>query len=335
MTEFPFPQFIQFYPTLRCNQQCFFCFNAGIPKSRLQREISFDQALRLVRICRSHGIREIDVMGGEPLLLDWMPDFAREAVAEGLQVNISTNGSNPGLIHRFAGLPPGMINIGVSLEGGSAGRHHERTRSVHFDSVLRTVASIAEAGIGPIVKSVVTRSTAADIQSIVDRVRLLGVRRYFLIHADAMTRDITVMEDCPGYSSFRDFVDRIQRASTDMAIEPVAASCFTRHRLPAGVRCAGGVRKLAVLPDGSLYPCNLLFHFPDMRLGNLFEDDLRVIWEDPRLSVFRTNECCGCTENSCPNLQHCTGGCPAHNLLHAGSFSGRDVRCRAAMSDAL
>lgn len=328
MTGFPFPQFVQLYPTLRCNQGCVFCFNAGLPKDQRQSEFSSEQALNLVRVCRSLGIREIDVMGGEPLLLDWMPDFAREAVAEGMKVNISTNGSRPGLVHRFAGLPPGMINIGVSLEGGSAGRHHERTRSSHFSSALRTIASIAETGIDPIVKSVVTRSSATDIQSIADRIRLLGVRRFFLIHADAMTRDRTVIEDCVGYPVFRDFVQRMQKANSDIAIEPVAASCFSRHGLPAGVRCAGGVRKLAVMPDGSLFPCNLLFHFPEMRLGNMFEDDFRVIWEDPRLSVFRTNEFCGCTEQSCPNLQDCTGGCPAHNLLHAGSGSGKDIRCQ-------
>ena len=105
------------------------------------------------------------------------------------------------------------------------------------------------------------------------------------------------------------------------------ASCFEKASLPAGARCAGGAKKLAVMPDGSAYPCNLLAHFPEFRLGNILRADLSTILSHPALEILR--KCAGntCGDMSCVNCTACTGGCPAHNLMHRGDINGQDIRC--------
>src|SRR5512135_2408548 len=130
---FPLPQYIQFHPTLRCNQQCRFCFN---PRKNTGSDMTFDNALKLLDILLYNGISEIDIIGGEPLLLDWMPDFIQIAVKSGRSVNLSTNGSSVEMLEKFAALNPEKFNIGISLEGSTEAIHNWLTNSNNFYRAL-------------------------------------------------------------------------------------------------------------------------------------------------------------------------------------------------------
>ena len=322
--DFPLPQFIQLYPTYGCNQRCKFCFNT--PQTYTS-DMTFDNALTLLDILSCHGIGEIDIMGGEPLLLDWMPDFVDIAIKSGRSVNLSTNGSTPDVMERFAALDPEKFNIGVSLEGSTEEKHNRQTNSHHFYRAVASVAELVSSGLDPIVKTVVSKETMADIQDIISLVRDMGVKRYYLIHMDLMTRDTTLRNDALAYSLFRGFYAEIKSNNQDIGIFKVNASCFEKETLPEGVRCAGGVRKLAVMPDGSAYPCNLFQHFEEFNLGNIFDDNLFTIWANPKLDLFRHCRKNRCTVDLCADRPSCTGGCPAHGYYHYGKHLEPDVRC--------
>jgi len=289
--------------------------------------MTFDDALTLLDILSCHGIEEIDVMGGEPLLLDWMPDFVDIAIKSGRSVNLSTNGSTPDIIGRFAALDPEKFNIGISLEGSTDEKHNRMTNSHHFYRAVASVAGLVSSGLDPIVKTVVSKETMADIQDIINLIRDMGVKRYFLIHMDLMARNTTLRNAALDYCDFRDFYDEIKRNNRDIGIFKVNASCFEKETLPEGVRCAGGVRKLAVMPDGSVYPCNLFQGFKEFNLGNIFEDNLFTIWANPKLDLFRHCRVNSCANGSCTNKNSCSGGCPAHGYYHYGRHLERDVRC--------
>jgi radical SAM protein with 4Fe4S-binding SPASM domain len=289
--------------------------------------MTFDDALTLLDILSCHGIGEIDIMGGEPLLLDWMPDFVDIAIKSGRSVTLSTNGSTPDMMGRFAALDPEKFNIGISLEGSTEEKHNRLTNSHHFYRAVASVAELVSSGLDPIVKTVVSKETTADIQDIVNLLREMGVKRYYLIHMDLLTRDKTLRKAALSYCDFRDFHEEMKRNNTDMGIFRVNASCFEKESLPEKVRCAGGVRKLSVMPDGSVYPCNLFQQFEEFILGNIFEGNLFTIWANPKLDLFRHCAANSCTIADCPNRSSCTGGCPAHGYYHYGKHLEPDVRC--------
>jgi radical SAM protein with 4Fe4S-binding SPASM domain len=322
--SFPLPGFIQFYPTLRCNQRCGFCFN---PPSDYASDMSFENALTLLDVLLCNGIGEIDIMGGEPFLLDWMPDFLDIAIKSGRSVNLSTNGSTVDAIEKLSAMDPAKFNIGISLEGSTEAIHNRITNSHHFYRALATLSKLVSAGLDPIVKTVVSKETMPDIQEIVNLLRDMEVRRYYLIHMDLITRDANLKKAALGYCAFRDFYECIKRDNQDIGIFKVNSSCFEKETLPEGVRCAGGVRKLAVMPNGSVYPCNLFQHFEEFRLGNIFKDDLISIWASPKLDLFRHCRRNSCTVDPCANRQSCTGGCPAHSYYHYGKYLKSDIRC--------
>ncbi len=289
--------------------------------------MTFDNALTLLDILSCHGIGEIDIMGGEPLLLDWMADFVDISIKSGRSVNLSTNGSTPDVIERFAPLGPEHFNIGVSLEGSTEQKHNRMTNSHHFYRTMASISNLVASGLDPVVKTVVSSETMTDIEDIITLIRDMGVKRYYLIHLDLMTRDTSLRNVALGYSAFRDFYEKIKTNNTDIGIFKVNASCFEKDTLPEGMRCAGGVRKLAVMPDGSVYPCNLFQHFEEFKLGNVFDDSLFTIWANTKLDLFRHCRQNSCAADHCADRHSCTGGCPAHGYYHYRKHLHYDVRC--------
>jgi radical SAM protein with 4Fe4S-binding SPASM domain len=323
--RFPLPRFIQFYPTFRCNQDCLFCFNDASQKS----EMSVDNALRLLSILTENGIEELDIMGGEPLLLDWMPDFVEGVLDEGIAVSLSTNGSRPDAIRMLGRLRCERLTIGVSLEGSTEVKHNRLTRAANFSAVMKSIEELLSSGLNPLAKTVVTRETMDDIQRIADLLKRKGVSRYYLIHMDMLSRGLR--SSALGYPEFLSFYEKVRDANPDISILKVNASCFEKNTLPKGVRCAGGVRKLAVMPDGSVYPCNLFHHMRSFRLDNVFETVLMELWDDPKLDIFRHTLRNDCEARDCSNHSLCTGGCPAHGYFHCGNPDSVDIRCISAI----
>ncbi len=324
LTSFLLPQYLQIYPTLRCNQACSFCFNGSVHPSE---DMSYDNLCKLNDIMNQQGIRELDIMGGEPFLLDWMPDFIRMAGESGAIVNISTNGSLPEALENLVASSSNKLNIGVSLEGSTAERHNSLTRSQNYEKAVKSIQILISKGLNPIVKTVVNRSTMDDVPDIVRFLRECGVRRYYLIHMDLFSHDRPSDQGSLSFMEFLSFYRKVKSHTVDVEIHKVNASCFEKHSLPCGIRCAGGVRKLSVMPDGSVYPCNLFQVFPEFKLGNLFTDRLTEIWKHPRLEFFRRHDGNMCERSDCSNHASCTGGCPAHGYFHGKEMHMADIRC--------
>lgn len=322
--EFPLPKYIQLYPTTKCNQRCSFCFN---PESRPATDLTYNNALLLLDILADNGINDIDIMGGEPFLLPWIADFIETGLAKGVSLNISSNGSMPAMLERLGGIPRDRFNIGISLEGSAPEKHNHLTGSNNFAAALESITKLVEFSLNPIVKTVYNKETADDIQNIVNLIRRIGVKRYYIIHMDILSRNETGMKHSVPYGAFFDFNKKIKRVNPDIGIHRVNASCFDKNTLPPGVRCAGGVRKLSVMPDGSVYPCNLFHNMKDFELGNIFRDKFSDIWANPKLNLFRRQQENRCGISTCKNHASCTGGCPAHGFYHYRNPDVTDVRC--------
>lgn len=327
--EYPFPEYIQLYPTTRCNQHCSFCFN---PETGTTTDLDFNNALILLDILDKNSVRCIDIMGGEPFLVPWLFEFVRIAISKGVSLNISTNGSRPDLLQHLMKISPDKFNIGISLEGSTAEKHNTLTASNNFASAFESIKKLVDLSLDPIVKTVLSPDTAEDIQNIVDLIRKVGVRRYYIIHMDILSKAYLIIKNAIDYKSFLGFYQKIQSENPDTAVHRVNASCFDSNSLPSGVRCAGGIRKLSVMPDGAVFPCNLFHGLKGFRLGNIFRDDFKDIWSNQKLDLFRRHRENRCNIYTCNNRASCTGGCPAHGFYHYGNSDAADIRCSSTWS---
>jgi len=260
-------------------------------------------------------------------LLPWMPDFIGEGLSRDFSLNISTNGSRPDLLRHLRGTSQEGFNIGVSLEGSTEERHNKLTGSDNYAAALESIESLVSLALDPIVKTVLNQDTACDIQNIVDLLKGIGVKRYYIIHMDVLSKNKAGVREAISYTGFLDFYGRIKDENPDIGVHRVNASCFDKNSLPPGVRCAGGVRKLSIMPDGSVFPCNLFHDLREFEIGNIFRDRFSDIWGHPGLGFFRDHRKNSCTVSQCRNRASCTGGCPAHGYYHYRNTEMTDIRC--------
>ena len=92
------PDYIQFYPTLRCNLSCDFCFNKSMP---LQEDMSIGDFRAMLGRLRHIGVKTIDIIGGEPTLHKDIFTMIHEAEKAGFGVNVSSNGADADILARI------------------------------------------------------------------------------------------------------------------------------------------------------------------------------------------------------------------------------------------
>jgi radical SAM protein with 4Fe4S-binding SPASM domain len=302
MAHTAYPSYIQYFPTLRCNRSCGFCFTRAVPYLS---DVTHGDFLRLIALMQEVGIRDMDVLGGEPTLHPRFLDMMDALLRGGLSASISTNGTDPGLLEELAVSNPG-IKIGISLNGETP------SQRLHEFIIERR----------PMLKTVYARR--AFPEGLRRYAGLEGVE-YYLIYMDALCR-----EDLKGTLPLYEFLEDLEGLKKTLKnLSGVFCGFIPRDGDHASkqARCPAGTTKLSVLPDGSVYPCYLLFGRREFALGNILKDDFSKIWENPALDYFRGRAGNNCPKSGCILLSTCRGGCPAVSLLVSNDICRADPRC--------
>jgi radical SAM protein with 4Fe4S-binding SPASM domain len=300
------PDYIQFYPTLRCNRSCDFCFNRSLP---VVPDMSLKDCRAMFTRLKSAGVKTIDIIGGESTMHPDITQIIREAGSQGFGVTISSNGSNLESLEEISKADD-KVSIGISI--------NDRETLEECSAFIKKRR--------PVVKSVF--SPAMD-QGLVHEILALDPKKFYVIYRDALDRN-----DLPAAVSFHRFMRVVEERFNSANVGMVYCSGFIpdREHYPEleAVRCPAGTTKLGIMPDGSVYPCNLLFGNKAFFLGNILADAVATIWDHAALAFFRTFTGNACPERTCALHGQCHGGCPAHALLLSGDIAAPDSRCAEA-----
>jgi radical SAM protein with 4Fe4S-binding SPASM domain len=297
------PDYIQFYPTLRCNQSCEFCFNRSMPF--LPDMSSGDFSVMLDQISALK-VRTLDIIGGEPTLHSQIVGLVRQAVQHGLNVNVSSNGTNLDVLEELARIG-GQVAIGISV--------NDRESLDHAADFIQKNRVIVKSIFAPTID-----------KEFIHEILSLQPKRYYLIY-----RDVMDSKDLHAVIPFYQYISLVEELFSPRQVGTVYCSGFIpdSENYPelARVRCPAGTTKLGIMPDGSVYPCNLFFGKKEFLLGNILTDPFESIWEHPTLVFFRAAVQNGCPETNCALHTRCRGGCPAHSIAHSCRLSAPDPRC--------
>jgi radical SAM protein with 4Fe4S-binding SPASM domain len=256
---------------------------------------------------RSIGVKTIDIIGGEPTLHRDVIAIIREAEQNGFSVNLSSNGTNTETLSRILETTE-KTTVGISINDRETLGHLAEFISIHK----------------PVVKTVFN---AGMDRQLVEDILAQHPKKFYLLYQDAMGTD-----DLAGTLPFFRFFAEIREKFDPLVVDTVYCSGFlpdtNNHPELSSVRCPAGTTKLGVMPDGSVYPCNLFFGRPGFRLGNILTDPFHTIWSNRLLDFFRTFSRNACPQASCSLHDTCHGGCPAHSLIHSGSLSAPEPRCK-------
>ncbi len=260
----------------------------------------------MLDVLQRASVRTLDIMGGEPTMHPDITAFVREAALRGFSINISSNGSNLPMLREIMKLGK-IVTVGIS---------------VNDRATLDVVRAFIEEQ-HPIVKTVYRPAIDAGM---IETILSLGPQRYYLLY-----RDIMVHEDLREALPFYEFKRIVQKEFSLSRVGTVSCSGFIpdleQYPQLSAARCPAGTTKLGVMPDGSVYPCNLFFGSSDFLLGNILTDSFETIWNHQALDFFRNFVGNPCFKTSCSLHTTCRGGCPAHSLAHVGDLSAPDPRC--------
>jgi radical SAM protein with 4Fe4S-binding SPASM domain len=302
------PRYVQLYPTLRCDITCKVCFNRGIPDTE---DITISDYERVASVLIDNGIKEIDILGGEPTL---HPDIERIIdinVSRSIKTSVSTNGRNISALKRISSsFSKENVRLGVSL----------------YDDTFSTELNDFILQHNPIIKSI---STKTDFITYVAR-HYLGISEleYYLIYMDVLRKD-DMTSSLPFYEYYSELNDLKVKYKN---VSGVYCSGFIddidNYPELAHVRCSAGTTKITVMPDGSVYPCYLLARDSKYNIGNVLKDKFDDIWSNPMLDHFRRFSGNICENSSCDLISRCHGGCPAVSYSILGNISEPDPRCK-------
>lgn len=290
-------EYVQLFLTFKCNRSCDFCFNMGIHNEATLSSRDFGH---IASIVKGYGISEIDILGGEPLLHKEIFEILESATNYFKQIYLSTNGS---LINRLKEVKRLYPNISLGISLNSEVNDNLREFIIQNRPVLKSLFQPNKP---------LSNITWKFIRS--------GIP-YYLIY-----RDVLSEEDLQHLVPFYEFLKEVEGLKEIYPnIEPLYCKGFiSGHRQ---WRCPAGSTKLSIMPDGSVYPCYLFFGFPEFKLGNILDSDLKRILKNPTLDFFRNFREKECNNIYCNIKDICHGGCPAQSYIVYRDLNKSDPRC--------
>ena len=296
--------------TQACDLACLHCRASAVPR-RDPRELTTDEAKRLIDTVRRFGRPLFVLTGGDPLKRPDTVELVRYGAGAGLRMAMTPSGTplmTPEILARLHGA--GLARLAVSLDGATA-EQHDRFRGVagSWAWTIRMLEAARELGLSTQINTTISRHNVHDLESLITLMERLGISLwsvFFIVPtgraraADIATADefeqvfhrlydlsATAPFDIKTTAAphYRRVILQRQRAERRAGERTAALTPLTGgvgFSLPDGVGRAKGVNDgdgfVFVSHRGDIYPSGFL----PVRAGNVRTDDL--------VEVYRTHE---------------------------------------------
>ena len=161
----------------RCNNACPHCYNPreraampSLPLAAWRRVLA-----RLARV----GVPHVIFTGGEPTLVDGLPELIRRAGRLGLVSGVNTNGrrlSDPRFVQSLA--RAGLDHVQITLESCRPEVHNAMTGAASFAETVRGIENSLAAGLHTITNTTLTRRNVDHAELLVEFLHSLGLRTF-------------------------------------------------------------------------------------------------------------------------------------------------------------
>ena len=277
---------IEFALTYSCPGRCEHCSAAFLRQEGRER-LTVAEMKDVVRQCLALGALNINLTGGECLVLPELAEVIAACRPRRTVVSLATNGLLLDEKHCDDIARWGVSIVTISLDSADPAAH-DASRGIPglFDRIMRGIDLLQARGVEVFLCTILTRRNIVDGDA--EAMWRLAVEK------DAM---LTVNLPCPvgGWAKEDVLLDEAQRAFhrefiTRPHVRWEGSSNYFR------VGCPAGIEKLYLSPYGDVMPCNFLH----VSYGNLRERRLADIWRDilTRSPFNRVHDRCLIAEDS-------------------------------------
>ncbi|MBN1539304.1 MAG: radical SAM protein [Candidatus Thermoplasmatota archaeon] len=294
--------------TYRCSNDCMHCYN----ETKDKKELSTDQWKKVLEKLWDLGIPHIVFTGGEPTLLEDLPELIAYAEDLGQITGLNTNGrklKDKKYLKRL--MDAGLDHVQITLASHDEEVHERITRGKgsHRETV-QAIRNCLEAVIYLVTNTTIMEENRDGVLDTISFLRDLGVKH---IAVNSLIRsgkgksarglepaDLgTILEKGRDMGRLSGFEFRWYSPTPYCILNPMS--------LGLGIRqCSACRLNMAVEPDGAVIPCQSYYE----PLGNILRDRWKDIWEHELCRKVRERGELprGC--KGCDLLEVCGGGCP-------------------------
>jgi [mycofactocin precursor peptide]-tyrosine decarboxylase / 3-amino-5-[(4-hydroxyphenyl)methyl]-4,4-dimethylpyrrolidin-2-one synthase len=313
--------------TYACNLACIHCLSSS--GRRDPKELTTQQCEAVIDELQAMKVFYVNIGGGEPTV---RPDFWHlldYAVAHQVGVKFSTNGIKIDKEKAARIASTDYVDVQISLDGATAEVNDAVRGHGSYDTAVRALENLAEAGFKDAkISVVVTRHNVGQL----DELKALADRFGATLRLTRLRpsgRGADVWED------LHPTADQ-QRALYDwlvLAGEGVLTGDSFFHLagfgepLPGLNLCGAGRVVCLIDPVGDVYACPFAIH-GDFLAGNLLQEGgFNKVWrESPLFQDLRRPQSGGvCT--TCAHYDSCRGGCMAAKFFTGLPLDGPDPEC--------
>jgi len=313
--------------TYACNLDCVHCLSSS--GRRDPRELSTDEALRVIDELRAMQVFYVNIGGGEPMLRRDFFTIIDYATTSGVGVKFSTNGTyiDDAAARRLAAMD--YLDVQISIDGADADTNDLVRGRGSWATARRAMDALAAADFGEFkISVVVTRENVTqldDLLAIADgygaQLRITRLRPagrgadtwHHLHPTDAQQRDL--------YHWLLAHGDRVLTGDSFFHLNALG------DPLPGLNLCGAGRVVCLIDPIGDVYACPFVIH-DEFRAGNVRDPGgFAAVWRTSDLfAELREPESAGACA-SCGAYDACQGGCMAAKFFTGLPLDGPDPEC--------
>lgn len=313
--------------TYACNLACVHCLSSS--GRRAPGELTTAECMRIVDEFCDMQVFYVNVGGGEPTIRPDFWDVLGYATERRVGMKFSTNGSRitPSAATRLAASD--YVDVQVSLDGATR-EVNDRVRGAgSFDTAIRAMDRLAEAGFAGFKISVVaTRQNVPQLDAFEDIATRYGAQlRVTRLRPAGRGVDVwdalhpTAAQQREMYHWLLSRGDRVLTGDSFFHLAPLG------EPLPGINMCGAGRVVCLIDPVGDVYACPFAIH-DEFLAGNVRDEGgFAAVWRDSalfrRLRAPQAAGACG----SCAHFDTCRGGCMAAKFFTGMPLDGPDPEC--------
>ncbi len=296
--------------TYKCNNDCAHCYNA---RERTFPSMTVDEWKRVLDTTWELGIPHIVFTGGEPTLIEFLPELIAYAEANGQITGLNTNARRLADATYLAELvSAGLDHVQITVESSDAEIHDTMVgvKGAHKQTI-QGLKNVLESPLYAMTNTTMLRDNVHTIPATLDFLAELGVPTVGLNALIYSGHGTTVGTGLP--ENELEPLLEIARFKTDLRGQklvwytPTQYCNFDPMKLDLGIKgCTAALYNMCVEPDGAVLPCQS-YYTP---VGNILNDSWDSIWNHKLSLQLRERQNLPKKCNACDLLQECGGGCP-------------------------
>ena len=332
----PPPTTIEWYPSLKCNQTCDFCYMNFVENDEYS--ASENDINNLLDNIKGTGIIKLAILGGEPTLWKGLPFFLNKTRSLPYDISVSSNGllfSND--IVKLAKHHK-TFQISISIHSGSPEEHDnivgykgafEKTfqnlKNYVSNGIQCSVACVYNSELEYTYENLIKLCFKNKVKSISflyqqDEIASASANSYFnrfesfIFKAIELGKRHNVIVNAPNFFVFLSPYRKIEFNGKNSRSSWLYGS-------------KDGKTRLEITPKGDVFPSFRVFDKYQFRMGNIYNEDLSDIWLNTKIHKIVAEREYPIECINCKFIHVCGGGNIFDNLKKFGEFISSPPNC--------